>query len=677
MPDVTAQLAHAPGWSPPPFDALAFRERVRAMPIVTFDELDTTPKHIAGRFEVELDLIIENGWERHGQHMPSFKRPINWSGFDRSFMFHLHAWEPLTFLLKGVCTVRSKEKAKLYHRVSRDYALDWVDKFQVPVLGVAPEETLSEDWVGRQGFAWYDMAVGQRIYRLAYLLELECRDPDGDPAVIEKLYQALAYHHDVLRVESFFRAHSNHGLYQALGQLAAAARFASVDAMSREARPFARSRLAQTLDHHFTADQVHKEHSPGYHWMILGSLIGAQQTDLIDDTETKERIAAMETALAWLAKPDFSLAEFGDTDPRRIARGKLTDGANSNLLALRYKLPALQAIFSAGRIGSLPPTGVKAFLQAGYAVARLPRESAGPRFEDTTYLAQKAAFHSRVHKHADHLTFLWFDHGRDILIDPGRYAYAGKTRPETDLYKKGFWYSDPKRIYVESTRAHNCVEIDGCDHQRTEVRPFGTGLVSAVEQAGLALFESAVVHNRTIRQKRRLILRPGHFLLVLDWLNDGAGAEHSYRQYFKFAPEWVIEAEKMGFCARHPGRDLPEEYRESIAPITLKVGTFSAEAEAGAALRGQTDPVMAGWASPAAYAMAPATSIHFVQTAQRRPARFATLFTFGETLAIDSVASRMNASMSAARFVWSDDRGSNTIVLQAAEGGFEARYALN
>jgi hypothetical protein len=76
-----------------------------------------------------------------------------------------------------------------------------------------------------------------------------------------------------------------------------------------------------------------------------------------------------------------------------------------------------------------------------------------------------------------------------------------------------------------------------------------------------------------------------------------------------------------------------------------------------------------------AYDMTPAASIHFAQEAQGRPAGFATLFTFGETLAIDRAASRVNVTMSAARFVWCDDRGRNTLALQAAEESLEARYA--
>jgi hypothetical protein len=46
-------------------------------------------------------------------------------------------------------------------------------------------------------------------------------------------------------------------------------------------------------------------------------------------------------------------------------------------------------------------------------------------------------------------------------------------------------YSDPNRIYVETTRAHNTVEIDGLSHPRRNVQPYGSGLVGWGEQGEL------------------------------------------------------------------------------------------------------------------------------------------------------------------------------------------------
>src|SRR5690606_3966707 len=119
--------------------------------------------------------------------------------------------------------------------------------------------------------------------------------------------------------------------------------------------------------------------------------------------------------LHWMMGPDKSLVTFGDTDYRQ------------------------EQTFESKR-----PQGLKSFTEAGYVFAR--RKNAGDPSQDS-YFAQMAAFHSRTHKHADHLTFVWNDLGKRILIDPGRYGYGPKTTLGDDLSNQGFYYSDPNRRY--------------------------------------------------------------------------------------------------------------------------------------------------------------------------------------------------------------------------------------
>ena len=49
------------------------------------------------------------------------------------------------------------------------------------------------------------------------------------------------------------------------------------------------------------------------------------------------------------------------------------------------------------------------------------------------------------------------------------------------------------------------------------------------------------------RQHRRLlVMKPGKFLLAIDWLNDTSGAVHDFAQRFHLAPEWIAEAGPRG-----------------------------------------------------------------------------------------------------------------------------------
>lgn len=624
------------------FNPRSFRSLVAQRQQATFDELDTSPRHYALGFQNILDEMLERGWERHGRHLPSLMPPLPWNEFERSFSFHLHAWEPLSSLLKGSCTINDTERCARYFKASFDYALDWLVTFQAPVIDLDPALLLGNDMTEAYGFAWYDMAVGQRIYRLAYILDAVCRDESYADEIIELLYESLQFHHRLLAVEKFFNAHSNHGLYQALGQLAAAKRFADVDVPSSAYFKLASRRLSELIMAHFTADNVHKEHSPGYHYMILGSLIGARQTDLIQDGELAMRVEAMEEALTWMIKPNLYIATFGDTDPREMAR--------TVKLANRFKNPALQAILSTGRVGAFPGPGVRAYYDAGYVFARLYAPDVEPEFSNASYLAQIAAFHSRVHKHADHLSFVWFDKGRDILIDPARYAYAGRTVIGSDLFEQGFWYSDPKRIYCETTRAHNTVEIDGRSFPRAKVKPFGSALVYAGEEDGCVVTYCEATHLRSVRHNRYLVMGPGRFLLVLDWLYDRRGELRDYRQFFHFAAEWEVAADGDGFTAHHPGGG-------QAGPADIRVAGLLAEAVPGPVVRGQEEPELLGWLSDKANSLVPASCFHFHQCSDG-PTAFATLFVFGKTLEIDRKATRFNQSLSAGQVAWIDDQGS-------------------
>jgi hypothetical protein len=395
----------------------------------------------------------------------------------------------------------------------------------------------------------------------------------------------------------------------------------------------------------------------------------------------------MEEVLAWMIQPDFFLATFGDSDPRRMARN-----TPSSTLAKRFSTPGLQYILSQRLIGAEPPAGVKPYYDAGYAFARLHAPGVEPKFENASYLAQIAAFHSRVHKHADHLGFIWYDRGRDILIDPGRYAYAGKTEVGSDLFNQGFWYSDPKRIYVESTRAHNCVEIDDRSYPRRSVKPWGSALRYAGEQNGLAVTDCEVTHLRSVRHRRVLVMGPGHFLLVVDWLHDRAAA-HDYRQWFQLAPAWQAESDGDGdgYVARlaaapgAPENEVPEHggpghgapgAAGDLPPVpgqasamaeTISILNLVDDNRAAPPVRGQEEPRLQGWMSDAAYSLIPTTSL-CIEAIARNSGRFATLFVFGAAT-VDRPATRFNVTMRNGTVAWRDDRGRHALKLAMLEPG--------
>jgi hypothetical protein len=609
--------------------AADIRAFCRARPIRAFEILETSARDYALGLRDIVESALVSGYGRDGFKIPSVLPPLNWNAHNRSFSYHLHAWDAIADLLIAYSLWGDRR----FMDASLAHIRAWIDEFQLPVLQHHSAAALDALVTPHMPTAWYDMAVGRRAYRIAYVLDFLACESDSSDVELEVLWQSLRFHLKLLGREHFFRKHTNHGLYQALGHLAAARRLNGLPGMTEETE-LAQRRLIVVLDEHFAPDGAHLEHSPGYHYMLLGTVMNARRAGLLEGREIEARLDAMQQALTWMAKPDLCLATFGDTDPRYLERG---EG-----IASLYENPTMQYIVSAGTIGTPPAMGVKAFPEGGYAFARLHAPDAlGPEPWRASYLAQMAGFHSRVHKHADHLSFVWYDKEQDILIDPARYAYAGRTEINSALFKEGFWYSDPKRIYVETTRAHNCVGIDGRNYQRKGVKPFGSALRYAGLQGDLAVTDCQATYFRTVSHWRGLIFAPGEFLIVLDHLHDRLNVEHDYRQWFQLASQWRVTRNAQGLLARSA---------QASEKQSLRITSMISEVGLDRIARGEKTPEMQGWMSDVPYSLLPCTSIAFHRRA--RTASFATLFSFGAAPLVHATATRFNVTMTAGSLRW-------------------------
>ncbi|WP_306030096.1 heparinase II/III family protein [Stappia sp. MMSF_3263] len=595
------------------------------------------PWQTSSEFKPAMEAMLGGRWEKAGHFITDMRPPINFDDQQRPHACDLHAWEPVGYALRAHKVFGDLR----YLNLATNFVFDWLNRYWRPISGDTAAEHLDRLIADSSTFAWYDMAVGRRIFRLAYLLDVLARDPASEEATIETLWRALQFHHAVLSREHFFRAHSNHGIHQALGQLAAARRFFHMPESASQ-YALARERLLQLLDEHFTSDGAHKEHSPGYHYGLMVSFVGAAASGLLTEAALKDRVLAMEEVLSWMIMPNGVIVPIGDTDPKAMVR--------SIPFVSQFASEGLQHQMSGGVLGTPPANGVKEMKASGYAFARFAHGA--PEAQNSSYLAQIAGHHSATHKHADHLAFVWYDRGREILIDPGRYAYAGRTEPRSDLFKQGFWYSDPERIYVESTRAHNCVEIDGYSYRRKRVRPFGSALLHASEQDGLTITDCEMVVERRIRHRRVLVMAPGHWLMVLDWLHDRT-APHDFRQWFQFAPDWNLHLE--GNLLRG---QAPESCTKPGASLVLAdlLGTGRILPP----VRGQQEPELQGWTSDAPYSLVPSGSVA-VAAEPTMMGRFATLIVLESDVTIDRQATRFNATMRNGKAEWYDSRGRHTL----------------
>jgi hypothetical protein len=584
-----------------------FRRRQAERPHLPYERLmpeDRPSRRIVERFRTE-------GWVLGNLPAVPLELPLAWDEVCaevRSWAFHLHSWDPLGPFL----AVHELGSGPAELRFAVDVALDWIRAF--------PTREVDSPW------AWYDMAVGLRAYRLAFMIDAACRDPAYRDDELKLLLGSVWVHRLLLADEAEFQGHNNHGFFQAAGQLALARRLPDLPGIDQDERQ-ARDRMASMVANQFSRDRVHLEHSPGYHQAVLGAFERIVNAGLIADPSFEQTRGELEDSMAWFVHPDGSLALIGDTDPKLRLPAELPDLASDHL----------RFVATDGEQGRLPPDQVRAFPEAGYVVFRAPpANAANAPFHEYSHLVQTAAFHSRTHKHADDLSFSWWDRGRELLSDAGRYGYLGKTVQGDPLWTEGYYYSDPGRVFVESTAAHNALEVDGRSYQRKGARPYGSALTRWGERDGLLFSEAIVRHWRTILHTRLLLLDPGRWLIVLDAVADTAKEPHDFAQRFQFAPGLeMTEADAVAFgvdaaCALYVCSLLP---CESIAPV-----------------RGQEHPRW-GWVSRQYAELEPTWACGFVATNSVSHV-FATLFSLSDVAPQVDEDCRANISGRKARLTW-------------------------
>jgi hypothetical protein len=526
--------------------------------------------------------ILEQGWRSRSLPALRLAPPLPWEGVlsaDRAWGAAIHAWDPLAPLLAAYDDTRDAS----YLAPAVAVALDWIAMHPAGA-GV-----------------WRALPAGRRAHRLGFLLDAAAQGAVATDAERSRLREGLELHLAELAADHRFSAAPITAIEQAAGQLSIAARWPDLRGV-REARLLAHRRLATYFDQRVGADGGPLEHSPGVLWIELAALSRLFATGVLDDAGLRALRDRALTGMAWFVTPAGRLAPFGDTDADTLPAIGHSEVAD----------PAARWVFSNGNHGEPPPDPLRRFPASGHAVVHAPR---GRTARGGSYLAQAAAFHSTRHKHADELSFVWHDEGIELLTDPGRYGLVGRNPPGSDEARRGFRYSDPFRTYVESTRAHNTVEIDGRSDARVRSRAYGSALGRTTSERGAHLVESSVRRER-VRHTRLLAFRPRRWLVVVDVLAD-AQAARDFVQRFHFGPDVALASSNGRASAA-----LPEGRRLDVLPL---IG-----AEDVSAARGRDTPSLLGWASPAPMRLEPTWTLSITaQDVQRHV--FVTAFVLSDT----------------------------------------------
>jgi len=512
---------------------------------------DLAPVTVPDRAPKRARRLISKGWQRGKGDIVSLDPPIGWTDAASARRFaDLHSWEPIGTLLAA----NTKSPDDRWVKAAAAVASDWATAFPAPV----------------QDDVWAPRTAGLRAHRLASLIDLLARDPVSSDKDLETLTASAQMHAWYLSDHDRFAADESTGaledVYRLAGLIALARRVPELaDAVGLAAS--AVDRLHAMLDERFAGDGVHLDHTPSYHAATVEMMTKMLDSGLVDDSRIKEGRDRAERALAWFVLPDGTFAGFGETSGG-TASAWLAGAEKPSVgrIRQRWRTGPMRAAASAGKIGKTPEETVHVFRRGGYVVVRnhWPVE---PGDATAAYLAMMVGRHSARRKHADDLSLVWFDRGRHLLVDAGRYE------PTSD---------EPYRAYVTSARAHNTIEIDLADHFAGEA--YGSGATHGGTIDGLLYAAGRAPFAGDLVLRRLAVTAPGRWLLLVDLAVDGSSRPHRFRQWF------------------HPAADLPvevagDEVVASDGTTEMWACSLTAAGRLGPT-RGEMDPEVQGWLSP-------------------------------------------------------------------------------
>lgn len=520
------------------------------------------------------EKIREEGW-KHGSHEPVFIiPPFDWiraCQHNRSHAFHLHAWDFMVPFLRA--WDRNHDVSDLMWCLER--AADWAATFN--------------DGADHSTMAWYDMSIGLRAPRLAYLIQEAVHEGVGTE-LLELLAKSIAVHQRAICASKAFNPRTNHGFYTAVGQVSFARTLAPLDGMGLVEQQ-GRERLRTVTATQFAADGGHLEHSPDYHRMLVSSFMGAMEDGLLEDPEVAVRIERALEVMGWFLQPDRKVVQIGDSPARLVTRGEREMAA-----------PHTAFLATEGAQGEANPNEMLLLKESGYGLIRSPQPQGRDDHLSAGYLTLMGAFHSRSHKHCDDLSITWFDAEHELLIDAGRFGYLDQLPADDPLREEGFFYGRAERIYVERTQSHNTVQADGRDHERRTRTPYGSAIVSGEQRNGRFAMVGEVDHGFWAH-RRTLVYQPGELLEIQDDVTSKDDKPHDFTIWWNLS-----------------GALSEPEVRDSVISFTVPGGRILDIAIPEGTLlvppvRAQVEP-MRGWRSRVDYEFTPAWSLGFDVTSQ-------------------------------------------------------------
>ncbi|TQO39583.1 heparinase II/III-like protein [Arenibacter algicola] len=499
------------------------------------------------------NFLFQYEWDMEKTIVPyQFTNEINWqlNPFgDKEWTWMLNRHRYWTDLGKAYLLTDNEKYVKAF--VSQ--AVHWIDNNPLN------DETKST--------SWRSLEVGFRMENWIKTFESMKYSKHITPKFFVKFLNSLVEQAEYLNSFTYDSCKSNWGVIINAG-LFNAASFLS-EFKSREIWiNNAVNALSLCSQHQILEDGTQIEQSTMYHnevmriylnVIMLSDRLGVELPETINN-----KIYDMAFANIEWQKPNYNQPLLGDSDDNDI-RGLLT------MASLLYKNPLLKSrafnsldfenYFLFGRQQDSLYQSLKVEIPSFLSAFQ---KSAGDLYSRTSW--DEDAFYSALHlrrlgtnhSHDNLLHFSLFAHGRDYLVDTGRYTYVDNE-----------W-----REYFKSNMAHNTLGVDNLTNSiynhswNNTFEATSEGVLALIEDD----FDYAEATNKAymrlndpvLLKRRMLYLKPDVWLLVDSYEADD---EHNYTQYFNFSNQ-KVEIENGGLITTYNKDNLRIQ---PINEVTIKL----------------------------------------------------------------------------------------------------------
>lgn len=428
----------------------------------------------------------------------------------------------------------------------------WLDSALNHWLSLDPDE---------QPMKLHDETVAQRVMAFSALV-FESHGRLGEQLEL-RLKAQLNADLELLASPEFYAGDNNHGMFQNFGLLVADALETSSNPSRSQIQRLAFRRLLDYLSKCFTSDGIHVENSPSYHLMVSRQLravlLVAESFGWGSEFSQLEHIAKKADRFAAFAlSPGGTFVPVSDTSSVKVTEHAARDAYGDGLLAARVR-----------NIKKLSGQSLDAH-RSGYTVVCGEHPETG-----VTQLFFSAAYNADYHKHSDEMSIYWYHSGYEVLREAG---------------PNGYDYDDPLTKYAYSSRAHNSLLVDGRGLPRIDRMASRTKMSKPQTVEGALTVEAttkrfqSVEWSRTLRIPNRMTLER---FSVSDVAVSESGVDRDFTFVWHFDPR--LELRLDGSCVQ-----LVEPSGLPVAQLRWNTH-HSCRVEA---MRGETEPVVQGWAFP-------------------------------------------------------------------------------